>query len=238
MGGRQSNSTYQYTLTSDNVADLRAWAPKLAEAMKARSDVMTDVDTDQSRERRRDLRRPSTATAPRAWASRPRAVDNALYNAFGQRQIATIYEDINQYARDHGSGARTRDPEALSRSALKRHVHVPTRAGAATSAPTAAHQRRGGQSRPARPSSGSALSTGGDHRWRRCRAIASVLRGRHARPRSTTRTASWPRRCRSTWPTGSRSATPRRPIKQAEADIGLPDNVRGSFAGTARSVQD
>ena len=46
MGGRQSNSTYQYTLKSDNIADLRRWATRLAEAMK-RQPALTDVDTDQ-----------------------------------------------------------------------------------------------------------------------------------------------------------------------------------------------
>src|SRR5439155_26406179 len=46
-GGRQSNSTYQYTLKSDNLADLRKWATRLAERMKQDGDVLTDVDTDQ-----------------------------------------------------------------------------------------------------------------------------------------------------------------------------------------------
>jgi multidrug efflux pump len=76
---------------------LKTWAPKLAEAMKARSDVMTDVDSDQS-----ENGVETFVTIDRDSASRmgvtPRAVDNALYNAFGQRQVATIYEDINQYA--------------------------------------------------------------------------------------------------------------------------------------------
>ena len=46
MGGRSSNSTYQYTLISDSSADLKTWAGKLAEAMKARPEL-TDVDSDQ-----------------------------------------------------------------------------------------------------------------------------------------------------------------------------------------------
>jgi hypothetical protein len=120
MGGRQSNSTYQYTLTSDSSDALKAWAPKLAEAMKARSDVMTDVDSDQS-----ENGVETFVTIDRDSASRmgvtPRAVDNALYNAFGQRQVATIYEDINQYAVILEWDRRfSQGPEALN------DVYVPT----------------------------------------------------------------------------------------------------------------
>ena len=46
VGGRQSNATYQYTLKADNLADLRSWAARLAEAMKQQS-VLVDVNTDQ-----------------------------------------------------------------------------------------------------------------------------------------------------------------------------------------------
>ena len=46
VGGRQRNSTYQYTLKSDNLGDLRRWATRLAEAMK-QEPALTDVDTDQ-----------------------------------------------------------------------------------------------------------------------------------------------------------------------------------------------
>jgi multidrug efflux pump len=123
MGGRQSNSTYQYTLTSDSSDALKAWAPKLAEAMKARSDVMTDVDSDQS-----ENGVETFVTIDRDSASRmgvtPRAVDNALYNAFGQRQVATIYEDINQYAVIMEWDRRfSKGPEALN------DVYVPTTSG-------------------------------------------------------------------------------------------------------------
>jgi multidrug efflux pump len=95
MGGRQSNSTFQYTLKSDNAADLKRWASRLAEAMKA-SPVLTDVDTDQQ-----DNGVEAYVTIDRDAASRSgvtdRDIDNALYNAFGQRQVATVYGALNQY---------------------------------------------------------------------------------------------------------------------------------------------
>src|SRR6516225_912048 len=95
MGGRSSNSTYQYTLKSDNQADLATWATKLAEAMK-NEDALTDIDTDQS-----ENGVESFVTIDRDAAARQgmtnKDVDNALYDAFGQRQVATIYDALNQY---------------------------------------------------------------------------------------------------------------------------------------------
>jgi len=95
MGGRQTNSTYQYTLKSDKQADLSAWANKLAEQMKL-APALTDVDTDQQ-----ENGVESFVTIDRDALARQgmtnKDVDNALYDAFGQRQVATIYEALNQY---------------------------------------------------------------------------------------------------------------------------------------------
>ena len=95
MGGRQTNSTYQYTLKSDNQADLAKWATRLADAMK-NEESMTDIDTDQQ-----ENGIESYVTIDRDAAARQgmsnKDVDNALYDAFGQRQVATIYDALNQY---------------------------------------------------------------------------------------------------------------------------------------------
>jgi multidrug efflux pump len=95
-GGRQTTSTYQYTLQSDNLADLRLWATRLSDAMKTHGDVLVDVDTDQA-----DNGVESYVQVDRDSASRlgvtATQVDNALYDAFGQRQVATIYDELNQY---------------------------------------------------------------------------------------------------------------------------------------------
>jgi multidrug efflux pump len=96
MGGRQGNALYQYTLRSDNVADLRTWTVKLMEALKSEPAV-TDLDNDvqdNGVEAYVDIDHDAAARLGIA----PRDVDNALYNSFGQRQIATLYEDVNQYA--------------------------------------------------------------------------------------------------------------------------------------------
>ena len=95
MGGRQTNSTYQYTLKSDNEADLTTWANKLAEALK-NEPLLTDVDTDQQENGVESYVTIDRDAAARSGMS-DKDVDNALYDAFGQRQVATIYDALNQY---------------------------------------------------------------------------------------------------------------------------------------------
>jgi multidrug efflux pump len=95
MGGRSSNSTYQFTLQSDDLGDLRTWARRLAEAMK-QEPVLTDVDTDQEDhgvETFLDIDRQSAARL----GITTRDIDNVLYDAFGQRQVSTLYTSLNQY---------------------------------------------------------------------------------------------------------------------------------------------
>jgi multidrug efflux pump len=113
MGGRQSNSTYQYTLKSDSSTDLKKWATRLADAMKAQKGL-TDVDTDQADNGVETYVNIDTATAARLGIS-ARDVDNAMYDAFGQRQVANIYDELNQYHVIMGVAQRyAQSPNALS----------------------------------------------------------------------------------------------------------------------------
>jgi multidrug efflux pump len=95
FGGRQSNATYQYTLESDDPATLKAWARKLTEQLKTVSQL-TDVNSDAE-----DHGLSSYVTIDRPTAGRFRLtnlnVDNTLYDYFGQRQVSTIYNPLNQY---------------------------------------------------------------------------------------------------------------------------------------------
>ena len=95
VGGRMSNSTYQYTLQADNLDDLRKWTPRLLEALKAEPDL-ADLNSDQQ-----DKGLETDLVVDRDTASRLKLsaiqVDNTLYDAFGQRQVSTIYESLNQY---------------------------------------------------------------------------------------------------------------------------------------------
>jgi multidrug efflux pump len=95
VGGRFSNSQYQYTLESENLADLQQWAPRV-EARLRQVPGLRDVNSDQQT---RGLQ--ATLVIDRDTASRlgiaPQAIDNTLYDAFGQRQVSTIYTQLNQY---------------------------------------------------------------------------------------------------------------------------------------------
>jgi multidrug efflux pump len=95
VGGRISSSQYQYTLSSENLEDLLQWAPRVEAAMK-RIPELGDIDSDQQT---RGLQ--ATLVIDRDTASRlgvsPRDIDNTLYDAFGQRQVSTIYTELNQY---------------------------------------------------------------------------------------------------------------------------------------------
>jgi multidrug efflux pump len=95
VGGRQANAQYQFTLQSDNLADLYEWTPKLAAALMHAKEL-TDVNSDQQQgglETELNIDR-STATRLGITASQ---IDNTLYDAFGQRQVSTIYNPLNQY---------------------------------------------------------------------------------------------------------------------------------------------
>jgi multidrug efflux pump len=95
MGGRQSNALYQYTLQADSLDDLRVWTPRLAEAL-SHVPEMVDVSSDQQ-----DRGLQVTVQIDRPTASRlgltASQIDNTLYDAFGQRQVSTIYNPLNQY---------------------------------------------------------------------------------------------------------------------------------------------
>ncbi|HEY1997635.1 efflux RND transporter permease subunit [Paraburkholderia sp.] len=95
VGGRQSNAQYQFTLLADSTTDLYSWGPKLTEALQARPEL-ADVNSDQQQGGLESM-----VTIDRASAARlniqPAQIDNTLYDAFGQRQVSTIYNPLNQY---------------------------------------------------------------------------------------------------------------------------------------------
>jgi multidrug efflux pump len=95
IGGRAGNAQFQYTLQGDNLRDLLAWAPLVEQKLRAIPEVQ-DVNSDlQSRALEADLVIDRN-TAARLGLT-PQMIDNALYDAFGQRQVSTIYTELNQY---------------------------------------------------------------------------------------------------------------------------------------------
>jgi hydrophobe/amphiphile efflux-1 (HAE1) family protein len=95
VGGRQSNSQYQYTLESENLSELNEWAPRLLAVLKTLPQLR-DVSTDQQ-----DKGLQETLVIDRDTASRlgldAQTIDDTLYDAFGQRQVSTVFTQLNEY---------------------------------------------------------------------------------------------------------------------------------------------
>ena len=95
IGTRVSRTQYQYTLVDTSTAELATWTPRLVAAL-ARSPVVTDVTSDQQNEGFRTFISVDRDAAMRLGVSM-QAVEDTLYDAFGQRQISTIFGQANQY---------------------------------------------------------------------------------------------------------------------------------------------
>jgi multidrug efflux pump len=95
VGGRQSNATYQYTLQSDSLEDLREWGPKITEDLRNVPEL-ADVNSDQQEHGLEMALRFDRPTAARLGLT-TQSIDSALNDAFGQRQVSTIYNPLNQY---------------------------------------------------------------------------------------------------------------------------------------------
>ncbi len=94
-GGRPGSAQYQYTLRGDSTDELYAFVPRLVEALQD-SQVLADVNTDQQQTGLETDIAVDRETAARLGLVMSQ-IDNALYDAFGQRQVSTIYSAINQY---------------------------------------------------------------------------------------------------------------------------------------------
>jgi multidrug efflux pump len=232
MGGRQSNSSIQYTLKSDNAADLKAWALKLADAMK-RQEALTDVDTDQQENGVETFVDVDRDSAARMGIS-SRDVDNALYNAFGQRQVATIYEELNQYRVIMQVAPRyIRSPEAL------KDIYVPGNASGTTASTSGTSTTT--TSLPVNPglrdaSSGSAISSAAT-----AMVPLSAIAKFYEQPTASSvnhQDAELATTISYNLADGATLAQAQAAVRAAEAEIGLPNNVRGSFQGTARAAQE
>jgi multidrug efflux pump len=264
MGGRQSNSTYQYTLKSDNIADLHSWATRLAEAMKHQP-ALTDVDTDQQEngvETYVDVDKDSAARL----GINSRDVDNALYDGFGQRQVATIYSELNQYHVVLGVAPQfMRSPESL------KDIYVPAAGAAGTAATstavastaTSATATTTTTTGNAATASSAATSQTAAPAVAASSPINPALRNQATGQVISTSAASmvplsaiarFSERAAATsvnhqdaelattisynLAEGSTLSDGQKAVQRAEAEIGLPINVRGSFQGTARAAQD
>ena len=137
VDAKVSRTQFQYTLEDPNTDELKLWAPKVIEALSARPELR-DVSSDQQ-----DLGLMMALDIDRATASRlgitTQQIDDILYDAFGQRQISTIFTELNQYRVILAVGSDyKKGPEGLSSIYLPSSVSGTAGTGTGTGTGTAA----------------------------------------------------------------------------------------------------
>jgi multidrug efflux pump len=95
VGGRQSNAQYQFTMHGDNLDDLNKFALKMVEQFKS-IPIISDVSSDQQNRGLQAMIEYDRGTCAR-FGITSQLIDNTLYDAFGQRQVSTMYTSLNQY---------------------------------------------------------------------------------------------------------------------------------------------
>ena len=196
VGGRQSNAQYQYTLQAPDFDTLASWGPKVLEKLSTLPEI-ADVSSDQQ-----NSGLSSNVVIDRDTASRlgltAQAVDSALYDAFGQRQVSVMYKSINQY---HVVLALQQqwweNPDFL------KTIYVQTPRGTDVPLSTFTHFTQG------------------------ITPISLPHQGQF--PAST---------LSFNLTEGTALSDAVTAINKAEVEMGLPANITGKFAGTARAYQD
>jgi hydrophobe/amphiphile efflux-1 (HAE1) family protein len=135
VGGRSSRTQYQYTVQSANLDELRVWAPRILEQLK-RLPQLKDVATDQQSAGLQLDVMVDRDTASRMGISM-QTIDSTLYDAFGQRQVATNYTQLNQYR----VVLEVSPQFALNPDSL-RQIYVPSSSGAPVPLSAIAHLER------------------------------------------------------------------------------------------------
>ena len=224
VGGRSTNSTYQYVLKAEDPQTLKDAGEKLVTALKQQNTV-TDVDIDEQ-----DGGADAFVNVNRDAAARlgipMQTVDATLYDAFGQRQVANIYSGLNQYhvvmeAARQFNGS----PQALT------NIYVPT-GGKTTAAGGATGGTANGGSAQA---SGDAVATSmasmtplsAFATWSTGSTNASVNHS-DGEPSAT---------ISFNLPPGSTLGQAAQTIANVQASLALPATVHGAFGGTAKVFQ-
>jgi multidrug efflux pump len=243
MGGRSSNSTYQYTLKGDNLADLRTWTAKLADRLRQET-ALTDVDSDQADngvETFVDVDRDSAARLGVTSS----AVDNALYNAYGQRSVATIYDELNQYSVIMEWAPRyQRAPVVLKDLYVPSTLTTSTTASGATTVSSLANTTDASTGTSTTTSANPGLRTASTGQALAANTTLMVPLSAIAKVSERAVPSSIDHQDTELASTvsfnlgeGVTLQDARRIVAQAEADIAMPVNVRGSFQGTALAAQ-
>ncbi len=195
VGGRMSNTQYQYTLSADTLKELNEWSTKLLDAMRDLPQLR-DVNTDQQTNGRESTLAIDRDTAAR-FGITPQMIDNALYDSFGQRQVSTMYTRLNQYhVVMEAELPFQQTPEGLN------NIYV--RSSAGTPVPLSAFTSY-------KPST---TSLAVNHQGQ----FPSITLSFNLAP-------------------GAALGDAVNAIEATEQDLGMPANIRASFAGTAQAFQ-
>jgi multidrug efflux pump len=255
VGGRSSNAQYQYTLQGSTLEELNEWTPKITAALQ-RDPNLTDVNSDQQN---RGLE--SNVVIDRDAAARlgitVNQIDNTLYDAFGQRQVSTIYVARNQYHVIMEVAPRYwQNPETLrdvyvstsggsvggsqSTNAVAGTVVTPGTSSAAGTANAQAARNLAtnsiGLTGKGAGSTGSAVSTTGETMIP-LSAVASFAQG--ATPLAVNHQGLLVANTISfNLPPNVSLSTAVASIEAAMNRIGVPATIRGTFQGSAKAFQD
>ena len=232
-GGRQSNAQYQYTLQADDLSVLRAWEPKITLALSQLPEL-TDVSSDQQ-----DHGLQTTLTIDRATAMRmgvtPQLIDASLNDLFGQRQISTIYNAMNQY-----HVVMEAAPQYWQSPTQLKNTYVSVPLSQANLAPTSSAL----QTAPALTAGGKLTANSSLALTLSTRAEPQIPLSAFATYAPTSTALSVNHQGQFTASTISFNLPPRGSLSDASsaidnamARLGVPTGLHGSFQGTANAFQ-
>jgi multidrug efflux pump len=216
IGARVSRTQYQYTLVDTDAAELATWLPRLIGAMRA-SDVLTDVTSDQQNNGFATEIVVDRDAATRLGVTM-QAIEDVLYDAFGQRQISTIFSQSNQYrVVMEADPSWIADPSALLRLRVPGTVaSIGANGAAATVSSTVATTNTVAQVP--------------------LTAVARIVK--RTAPLVITHQGQFPAATISfNVKPGASLGEAVNAVTAAEAAIGLPDTLSGSYAGDAAEFQ-
>jgi multidrug efflux pump len=219
---RVSRTLYQYSMEDANVNELAVWAPRLLEKLK-RAPALRDVASDSQNNGLEANLVIDRDTASRLGVS-PQAIDDTLYDAFGQRQVSTMFTQLNQYhvvleVAPGFSGS----PDDL------KNIYVKANAGGTAAAGTAGGQTQtgGGRQSPSTPVAAQVPLASFAHFEQRSTPLAINHQGQF--PVVTLSFNLAP---------GASLGEATKAIEQAEQEINLPHSIVTSFQGTAAAFHN
>jgi multidrug efflux pump len=257
VGGRQSNAQYQYTLQADTSATLYKWAPLLTAALQKRTEL-TDVNSDQQQKGLETDLIIDRPTAARLGLT-PNAIDNTLYDAFGQRDVSTIYNALNQYHVVMELAPRYwQNPETLKEiwvstsganasgtqttNAPAGTVAGPTTSSTNNSAATIAADSARNQAINSIAASGKSSASSGASVSTNMETMIPLSAVSHFGPGNTPLSVNHQGEFVASTlsfnlPAGGSLGAATEAIREATAQIGMPAAIHGVFAGTAATFQ-